>query len=126
MDPRRIVSTLPGITGNIVRSVPSFSVNLFSTAKAWIRPPLSVGRSAVGISSKGCVTFSGAKVVDYESFKANCDGELVDLIWLFAMNRGIYMTPGREEEWTLSVQHSFADADRYIAMFDELAYALVS
>lgn len=80
----------------------------------------------VGISSKGCVTFSGAKVVDYESFKANCDGELVDLIWLFAMNRGIYMTPGREEEWTLSVQHSFADADRYIAMFDELAYALVS
>jgi len=26
---------------------------------------------AVGIGSKGCVTFSSAKIVDYETFKAN-------------------------------------------------------
>ncbi len=58
---------------------------------------------AVGIGSKGCVTFSPTKVIDYESFKSNQDAELCDLAWLFNMNRGIFMTPGREEEWTLSV-----------------------
>ena len=29
-----------------------------------------------------------------------------ELAWLFNMNRGIFMTPGREEEWTLSVTHT--------------------
>ncbi len=58
---------------------------------------------AVGVGAKGCVTFSPTKVVDYETYKANQDGELCDLAWLYNMNRGIFMTPGREEEWTLSV-----------------------
>ena len=49
---------------------------------------------AVGIGSKGCVTFSTAKVIDYETFAANQDADLADLAWLFNMNRGIYMTPG--------------------------------
>jgi glutamate-1-semialdehyde 2,1-aminomutase len=80
----------------------------------------------VGISSKGCVTFSPVKVTDYESFKANVSGELADLAWLYAMNRGVYMTPGREEEWTLSIQHSFEDADRYVAMFEEMARDLTA
>ena len=31
---------------------------------------------------------------------------LAELAWLFNMNRGIFMTPGREEEWTLSVTHT--------------------
>jgi glutamate-1-semialdehyde 2,1-aminomutase len=81
---------------------------------------------SVGISSKGCVTFSPTKIVDYESFMANQDVELTHLAWLYMMNRGVYMTPGREEEWTLSVSHSLEDADRYIAAFEELANDLVS
>ena len=80
----------------------------------------------VGISSKGCVTYSPVKITDYESFKANSYGPLVDLAWAFGMNRGIYMTPGREEEWTLSVQHTVQDADRYIAMFEEMIYELMA
>ena len=42
------------------------------------------------------------------------------------MNRGIFMTPGREEEWTLSVTHADADVDRYVAVFEEMAAELVS
>jgi glutamate-1-semialdehyde 2,1-aminomutase len=42
------------------------------------------------------------------------------------MNREIFMTPGREEEWTLSVQHSVEDADKYIAMFEEMAHDLTA
>src|SRR4051812_8413552 len=79
---------------------------------------------AIGVAGKGCVTFSTAKIVDYESFKANQDAELSELAWLFNMNRGIYMTPGREEEWTLSVTHDDAAVDRYIAVFDEMAAEL--
>jgi glutamate-1-semialdehyde 2,1-aminomutase len=75
----------------------------------------------VGIGSKGCVTFSPVDVTDYESFKANQDGALSDLAWLYNMNRGIFMTPGREEEWTLSITHTFEDCDRYVAVFDEMA-----
>ncbi|WP_372790608.1 aspartate aminotransferase family protein [Paraconexibacter sp.] len=81
---------------------------------------------AVGIGSKGCVTFSAAKVVDYESFKANQDAELSDLAWLFNMNRGIFMTPGREEEWTLSVTHQAEHVDRYVEVFREMAAELTA
>ncbi len=79
---------------------------------------------AVGVGSKGCVTFSPAKIVDYETFKENQDAELADLAWLFNMNRGIFMTPGREEEWTLSVTHTEASVDRYVAVFEEMAHDL--
>jgi glutamate-1-semialdehyde 2,1-aminomutase len=75
----------------------------------------------VGIGAKGCVVFAPEPVVDYESFKAHQDGELADLAWLYNMNRGVYMTPGREEEWTLSVAHTHQDCDAFIAAFDEMA-----
>lgn len=79
----------------------------------------------VGISSKGCVTFSPQPIVDYVTFMENQDAELSHLAWLSMMNRGIFMTPGREEEWTLSVQHSLADADAYVAAFAEMARDLI-
>ncbi|HEU4979525.1 MAG TPA: aspartate aminotransferase family protein [Solirubrobacteraceae bacterium] len=79
---------------------------------------------AVGVGSKGCVTFSPQKVVDYETFKYNQDAELADLAWLFNMNRGVFMTPGREEEWTLSVTHTDEAVDRYVAVFEEMASEL--
>jgi glutamate-1-semialdehyde 2,1-aminomutase len=79
---------------------------------------------AVGLGSKGCVTFSPTKIVDYETFKASQDADLADLAWLFNMNRGIFMTPGREEEWTLSVTHDEEAVDAYVAVFDEMAREL--
>ncbi|HNV11648.1 MAG TPA: aspartate aminotransferase family protein [Propionibacteriaceae bacterium] len=79
---------------------------------------------AVGIGSKGCVTFSPVPIIDYESFKANQDVDLCTLAWLWNMNHGIFMTPGREEEWTLSVVHNDEAIDAYISVFDELAREL--
>jgi glutamate-1-semialdehyde 2,1-aminomutase len=81
---------------------------------------------AVGIGAKGCVTFSSTKVVDYESFKANQDVEVTELAWLYNMNRGIFMTPGREEEWTLSVSHTDEAIDAYVQVFDEMARELTA
>jgi glutamate-1-semialdehyde 2,1-aminomutase len=76
---------------------------------------------AIGVGAKGCVTFSPTPVVDYETFKTNQDVELTELAWLYNMNRGIFMTPGREEEWTLSVTHTDDSVDAYVRVFDELA-----
>jgi glutamate-1-semialdehyde 2,1-aminomutase len=81
---------------------------------------------AVGVGSKGCVTFSPTKIVDYETFKANQDAELAQLAWLFNMNCGIFMTPGREEEWTLSVTHTDETVDRYVEVFEEMARELTT
>jgi glutamate-1-semialdehyde 2,1-aminomutase len=63
-------------------------------------------------------------LTDYESFKDNQDAELCDLAWLYNMNRGIFMTPGREEEWTLSVTHTEEAVDAYLEVFAELATAI--
>jgi glutamate-1-semialdehyde 2,1-aminomutase len=79
---------------------------------------------AVGVGSKGCVTFAPEKVTDYATFKAHQDAELSELAWLFNLNRGIFMTPGREEEWTLSVTHTDEAVDRYVEVFDEMAAEL--
>ncbi|HEX2102939.1 MAG TPA: aspartate aminotransferase family protein [Solirubrobacteraceae bacterium] len=81
---------------------------------------------AIGVGAKGCVTFSPQKIVDYETFKETQDAELADLAWLFNMNRGVFMTPGREEEWTLSVTHTDESVDRYVAVFEEMARDLTA
>ena len=81
---------------------------------------------AVGVGAKGCVTFSPEKIVDYETYKKHQDGELTELSWLYNMNRGVFMTPGREEEWTLSVAHTPEDCDAFVAAFEEMADDLTS
>ena len=81
---------------------------------------------AVGIGSKGVVTFSPVEIVDYATYRRHQNKELTELAWLYNMNRGIFMTPGREEEWTLSVVHTESDVDRYVAVFEEMARELLS
>jgi glutamate-1-semialdehyde 2,1-aminomutase len=78
----------------------------------------------VGVRSKGCVTFATEKIVDYETWKRSQDVDLCTLAWLYNMNRGIFMTPGREEEWTLSIAHTDDAVDRYVAVFEEMAHDL--
>ncbi len=81
---------------------------------------------AIGVGAKGCVTFSPVKVVDYETYSANQDVDVTTLAWLWNMNRGIYMTPGREEEWTLSVTQDDAAIDHYVSVFADLARAITA
>jgi glutamate-1-semialdehyde 2,1-aminomutase len=80
----------------------------------------------VGISSKGCVHFTDAPIRDYTSFMEHQNAELPELAWLYNANRGVLMAPGREEEWTLSVQHTDADVDRYLESLDAMAKDLAS
>ena len=73
----------------------------------------------VGIRSKGCVTFSAERITDYESYIALQDHELCRLAWAYAFNRGVLIAGNREAEWTLSIQHSEDDIDRYLGFYEE-------
>ena len=59
-----------------------------------------------GMGAKGCVVFSPSRMYEYRDYLTKVDDELSTLAWLYHMNHGIFMTPGVEEEWTLSVAHS--------------------
>jgi glutamate-1-semialdehyde 2,1-aminomutase len=75
----------------------------------------------VGMGSKGCVVFSAEPVREYRDYQTKIQHDLSDLAWLYHMNHGIFMTPGRDEEWTLSVLHTDADLGRYVEVFAAFA-----
>jgi glutamate-1-semialdehyde 2,1-aminomutase len=80
----------------------------------------------VGMGSKGCVVFSPEPVREYRDYLTKIDHELSDLAWLYHMNNGIFMTPGRDEQWTLSVLHSDGDLARYVEVFETFARAVTA
>ena len=75
----------------------------------------------VGMGSKGCVVFSSEPVREYRDYLTVVDHELTNLAWLYHMNHGVFMTPGEDEEWTLSVMHDQAAYDRYLEAFEDFA-----
>src|SRR5690349_20670214 len=75
----------------------------------------------VGLGSKGCVVMSEEPVREYRDYVTNIHHDLTNLAWLYHMNNGIFMTPGEDEEWTLSVLHTDADLDRYVEVFELFA-----
>ncbi len=81
---------------------------------------------ATGVASKGCVMFSEERVVDYRSYAEHFNEPLNYLGWLYHMVNDVYMTPGADEQWTLSVVHSDAEIDHYVNVFEEFARAVTS
>jgi glutamate-1-semialdehyde 2,1-aminomutase len=75
----------------------------------------------VGLGSKGCVVMAEEPVREYRDYLTNIHHDLTNLAWLYHMNNGIFMTPGEDEEWTLSVLHTDADLDRYVEVFELFA-----
>jgi glutamate-1-semialdehyde 2,1-aminomutase len=76
---------------------------------------------AAGVSSKGCVMFARQPVVDYRSYLEHFDDELNYLGWLYHMVNGVYMTPGADEQWTLSIMHDELDLESYVDVFEAFA-----
>jgi glutamate-1-semialdehyde 2,1-aminomutase len=74
-----------------------------------------------GLGAKGCVIFAPEPIHEYRDYLTKVDGELATLAWLYHMNHGIFMTPGVEEEWTLSIEHTDEHIDRYVAAFEAFA-----
>ena len=74
-----------------------------------------------GLGAKGCVIFSPDRLHEYRDYLTRVDDDLSTLAWLYHMNNGIFMTPGVEEEWTLSIAHDDADRHRYLDAFEAFA-----
>jgi glutamate-1-semialdehyde 2,1-aminomutase len=77
----------------------------------------------VGMGSKGCVVFSAEPLYEYRDYAEKVDEELSVLAWLYHVNHGIFMTPGVDEQWTLSVAHSDDQLAQYIEAFEAFAQA---
>jgi glutamate-1-semialdehyde 2,1-aminomutase len=75
----------------------------------------------VGMGSKGCVVMATEPIREYRDYLTKIHHPLTELAWLYHMNRGIFMTPGVDEEWTLSVLHTDDDLRRYVEVFDLFA-----
>jgi glutamate-1-semialdehyde 2,1-aminomutase len=77
----------------------------------------------VDLGAKGCVSYRSEPLRNYRDFlETNTDLYSASYPWM--VNRGLFMTPGDEEQWTLSVQHTEADIDRYVDTFADLCAEL--
>ena len=65
--------------------------------------------------------FAPEPIREYRDYLTKVDGDLATLAWLYHMNHGIFMTPGVEEEWTLSIAHNDEDVDRFLAALETFA-----
>ena len=79
----------------------------------------------VGIGAKGCVVFASEPMREYRDYLTKVDDDLSTLAWLYHMNHGIFMTPGVEEEWTLSIAHTGDHVQRYLDAFEAFASDLM-
>ena len=74
----------------------------------------------ITIGARGGVTYRREKVRNYRDY-LTIDKSFAYVSWLYQCNRGVLMAPFAEENWTLSVQHSEEDEQRYVDNFAELA-----
>jgi glutamate-1-semialdehyde 2,1-aminomutase len=77
------------------------------------------------LGCKGSITFRDKPLERYRDYK-DIDDSLFEAYWYWVINRGIYQTPGKEEQWTISVQHSEDDIDRFIEVFAEYCDTITS
>ena len=77
------------------------------------------------LGARGGITYRSKRVRNYRDY-LEIDKSFAYLSWLYQCNRGVLMAPGAEENWTVSVQHSFEDIQRYVDNFAEMARDLRS
>ena len=80
---------------------------------------------AINVGPKGCVMFTPARVTNYRDF-IGLDSELWAASFFYLANRGILLPPGPDDQWTMSVQHTDAEVDRYVHTFRDFARELTS
>jgi glutamate-1-semialdehyde 2,1-aminomutase len=75
------------------------------------------------LGAKGCVSYRKEPLTNYRDFLETIP-ELFYASFTWMINRGIFMTPGDEEQWTISVQHSEEDIQRYVDAYGEFCAEL--
>jgi glutamate-1-semialdehyde 2,1-aminomutase len=75
------------------------------------------------LGAKGCVSYRKEPLTNYRDFLETIP-EFFYASYSWMVNRGIFMTPGDEEQWTVSVQHTEDDIQRYVDAFGEFCTEL--
>jgi glutamate-1-semialdehyde 2,1-aminomutase len=76
------------------------------------------------LGAKGAIDWSRTPIHEYRDLWA-IDDRIPQLAWLWQLNRGVFKSPGSKwESWTTSIVMSDADAERYVANFEEMAEAI--
>jgi glutamate-1-semialdehyde 2,1-aminomutase len=79
----------------------------------------------VTAGAKGCVSFMPQQIHNFRDFR-ELDGRYGHAHWLVQHNRGAFLPPwGKVEQWLISVQHTDADIDRFVANCGHLADQLL-
>ncbi len=68
------------------------------------------------LGAKGCVSYRKEPLTNYRDFLETVP-EFFYASYSWMVNRGIFMTPGDEEQWTISVQHTEDDIGKYVDAF---------
>lgn len=77
------------------------------------------------LGCKGCVSYRSEPLRNFRDF-LEANPELFGASWPWMVNRGVFLTPGDEEQWTLSVQHGDEEVDRYVDAFAGFCAALTA
>jgi glutamate-1-semialdehyde 2,1-aminomutase len=72
------------------------------------------------MGARGGIGYRAERVRNYRDY-LQMDKPAAYLSWLYQCNRGVLMAPGAEENWTISVQHTEEDVQRYVDNFAEMA-----
>jgi glutamate-1-semialdehyde 2,1-aminomutase len=75
------------------------------------------------IGAKGCAMFLHQRGRNYRDW-LKVDLDLCYAYWLFLVNRGILFPPGLDDQWTISVQHTQADIDHHLHVFQQFVREL--
>jgi glutamate-1-semialdehyde 2,1-aminomutase len=68
------------------------------------------------LGAKGCVSYRKEPLTNYRDFLETVP-ELFYASFSWMINRGLFMTPGDEEQWTISVQHTEDYVQIYVDAF---------
>jgi glutamate-1-semialdehyde 2,1-aminomutase len=84
-----------------------------------------------GMGAKGAVMYAAEPLKDYRDYagvdgRPGIDKDLSYLSWLYQATEGVFMTPGYDEQWTCSVQHTDDDIARYVGSFETFAREVTS
>src|SRR6266581_2309755 len=75
------------------------------------------------IGAKGCAMFCYPRARNYRAWWT-IDMRLSFAYWLFLANRGILFPPGFDDQWTVSIQHTQADIDHHMHVFQQFVREL--
>ena len=75
------------------------------------------------LGAKGCISYRKEPLTNYADFLETVP-EFFYASFSWMINRGLFLTPGDEEQWTISVQHSEEDIRKYVEAFGEFCAEL--